>query len=160
MTGTRDWKAELAIIRASAAGREALIVDSFARVTGGALLPAGSDPIAALWNLPTVVVAHGTEADPLFFYGNRAALTLFEMRAEEFVRFPSRLSAEAPEREARAKLMERVKRANFVDNYSGVRVSATGKRFWIDAACVWNMLGEDGGVRGQAAAFAGWTPLD
>ena len=160
MTGKHDWEAELAIIRASAAGREALIVDSFAHVTGGVLVPAGSDPAAALWDLPAVVVAHGTEADPLFFYGNRAALTLFEMRAEDFVRLPSRLSAEASGREARAILMKRVGNSNFVGDYSGVRVSAAGKRFRINGASVWNLLREEGAVHGQAAAFARWTLLD
>jgi hypothetical protein len=159
MIELRDWESERAITAASAAGRERLIAESFARVTGDALVPAAGDPTEALWALPAVVVAHGIEADPLFFYGNRAALTLFELPAAEFVGLPSRLSAEAGDRASRARLMEQVARDNFVRGYSGVRVSASGRRFRIEDAVVWNLLDADGALRGQAAIFERWTPL-
>lgn len=160
MTPERDWNAERAIIAASAARREALIAESFARVTGGVLVPPGSDAGTALWALPAVVVAHGTEADPIFFYGNRAALDLFEMRADNFVRLPSRLSAEPAGREQRARLMQRVAADNFVSDYSGVRIAATGRRFRIEDATVWNLVAADGTIQGQAAVFENWTRLD
>ena len=158
-TGPQDWETERAIAAASAAGRERLIGESFARVTGGALFGRAGDPGEALWSLPSVVVAHGTESDPLFFYGNRAALDLFELSASSFVGMPSRLSAEPGDRATRAKLMEQVTRDNFVRGYSGVRVSASGKRFMIEDAVVWNLIDGDGALRGQAAVFARWTPL-
>src|SRR5690349_4597252 len=123
MTVSRDWEAERAAAAASAAGRERLIAESFARVTGGSLIPPGGDPAAAVWSHSSVIVAHGTEDDPLFFYGNRAALTLFELPAAEFAGMPSRLSAEPGDRATRAVLMEQVARDNFVRGYSGVRVS-------------------------------------
>lgn len=160
MTGERDWNFERAIIAGSAAGREGLIAESFLRVTGRPLVPLEKQPATALWELPAAVVAHGTEADPVFFYGNRTALALFEMTAEAFVRLPSRLSAERGGREQRARLMERVTADNFVTGYSGVRVSATGKRFRIEDATVWNLLDAEGALRGQAAMFERWTPLD
>lgn len=159
MIDERNWDAERLAVAKSAAGREALILESFSRVTGGKLIPDVSEPAASLWALPTVVVAHGTEADPLFFYGNRAALTLFEMSARDFVRLPSRLSAEPLERAERGRLMAQVVRENFIDNYSGIRISAAGKRFLIDRATVWNLIDAQGSVRGQAAAFSHWTPL-
>ena len=159
MAEERDWEAERAAITASAARREALMVESFARVTGGALVPLDGMVAAALWNLPAPVVAHGTEADPVFFYGNRAALALFEFAAAEFVRLPSRLSAETAGREARAALMARVARDNFVSNYAGVRISATGQRFRIEGTTVWNLIDAGGVLRGQAAMFPRWTPL-
>lgn len=43
-----------------------------------------------VWNTPRAIAAHGTEDDPLFFYGNRLALQLFEMSFDEFARLPSR----------------------------------------------------------------------
>lgn len=135
--------------------RIALIAGSHSRLTGRELATSSEE----LWMLPTVVVAHGTEADPVFFYGNRAALTLFEFPAREFVALPSRLSAEADEQKARADLMARVARDNFVADYSGVRVSASGRRFRIEGATVWNLLDADGALCGQAAAFARWVPL-
>lgn len=145
--------------------RLALIAESFARLTGRALVAAaaaagGATAVAdALWEAPAVIVAHGTEPDPLFFYGNRLALVVFEMDPAAFVQMPSRLSAEALLREERARLLERVARAGFIDDYAGVRVSATGQRFRIEQAVVWNLVDAQGTCHGQAATFDRWTPL-
>lgn len=135
--------------------RIALIAESYARLTGRELAASNDEQ----WMLPAVVVAHGTEPDPVFFYGNRAALTLFEFPALEFIELPSRLSAEPLGREARAELMARVATDNFVSDYSGVRVSKRGMRFRIEGATVWSLLDADGTLHGQAATFPRWTPL-
>jgi hypothetical protein len=108
---------------------------------------------AALWNAPRAVVAHGTEDDPVFFYGNRLALQLFEMSFDEFTRLPSRYSAELLAREERAKLLERVTRQGYADNYSGMRIASSGKRFMIEDGTVWNLIDEQGKHQGQAAVF-------
>ncbi|MDH2916412.1 MAG: MEKHLA domain-containing protein, partial [Gallionella sp.] len=75
-----------------------LIVGSYQRITGKPLISKIPSDAAglrvALWEAPRAIVAHGTEADPIFFYGNRLALQWFEMSADEFARLPSRLSAE------------------------------------------------------------------
>jgi len=105
------------------------------------------------------VVAHGTEADPLFFFANRAALARFAMTADQFIGMPSRLSAEAPLRDERQALLERVTRDGFIADYAGVRIAADGTRFRIAAATVWNLVDPDGSVHGQAAAFSRWTEL-
>ena len=55
-----------------------------------------------IFHAPFVLVAHGTEADPVLNYGNAAALALWEMSWEELTRTPSRLTAEAPNRGERA----------------------------------------------------------
>lgn len=121
---------------------------------GRPLVAANDDVIAALWHAPLAVVAHGTEADPLFFFGNRAALARFESTVEAFVGMPSRLSAEAPLRAERGALLDRVARDGFIDDYAGIRISANGTRFAIRDAIVWNLLDAEGTRRGQAAAFA------
>lgn len=139
--------------------RLALIAESHARLTGRALVPAGADAATALWALPAAVVAHGTEADPLFFFGNRAALTRFAMRFDDFTRMPSRLSAEPMLRDERQSLLDRVTRHGFIDDYSGVRIAASGRRFRIEGATVWNLADSAGAVHGQAAAFDRWTEL-
>ena len=59
--------------------RLALIADSYARLLGQPLVDAQGDLAEALWQAPRVIVAHGTEADPVFFYGNRLALHTFDM---------------------------------------------------------------------------------
>lgn len=66
---------------------------------------------------------------------------------------PSRLSAEAPLREERAALLERVSRHGFIDDYAGIRISARGTRFRIENAVVWNLIDGAGVCHGQAAMF-------
>lgn len=131
-----------------------LIAESFARLLGRPLVAPGGDVAAALRDAPQAIVAHGTEADPLFFFGNRAALAKFETAGEAFVGMPSRLSAEAPLRDERAALLERVGRDGFIDDYAGIRISARGTRFRIENAVVWNLIDAAGAIHGQAAMFA------
>jgi predicted DNA-binding protein (UPF0251 family) len=50
-----------------------------------------------------------------------------------------------------------VARQGYIDDYAGIRVSATGKRFLINRATVWNLLDATGNSLGQAAAFSEWT---
>jgi hypothetical protein len=142
-------------------GLARLIVDSHGRVVGRPLLEHGEvpDPWSALWLAPKAIVAHGTQADPVFCYGNRMALELFELDFAAFTALPSRFSAEPLAREERAILLERVSRFGFIDDYAGIRISSTGKRFRIERATVWNLVDEAGLYRGQAAAFSDWTRL-
>jgi len=148
-----------AIIETHAGAKTGLIPESFRRVTGGELVRPYGETLAQLWDAPAVVVAHGTEADPVFFYGNRAALDLFEMTAQEFIQLPSRRSAEPDAREERARLLAEVSEKNFISDYSGVRIAKSGNRFVIDHAIVWNLLAADGTIHGQAAYFEHWRPL-
>lgn len=138
-------------------GRLRLLVDSYRRLTGRELVPAGCRDAEALrqavWDAPCAIVAHGTEADPVFFYGNRYALRCFEMDLEAFVKLPSRLSAAPLAREARHALLETVSRQGYVDDYSGMRVSASGRCFRITGGTVWNLTDEAGTCHGQAATF-------
>jgi hypothetical protein len=140
--------------------RVRLIADSHQRLTGRKLVDiAGSDVVAALWQAPLVIVAHDTAPDPVFFFGNARALQLFEMSFADFSRLPSRLSAEPVLQAERARLLDAVTRDGFMDDYAGIRISATGKRFRIKQAVVWNLIAEDGGKHGQAAAFSHWEPV-
>lgn len=134
--------------------RVALIAESFAHLLGRPLVASGGDVAAALWHAPLAIVAHGTEDDPLFFFGNQAALVRFETTVTQFVGMPSRHSAEAPLRDERKALLERVTRDGFIDDYAGIRISARGTRFPIRQAVVWNLIAADGARHGQAAAFA------
>ena len=133
--------------------RIALIAESYRRLTGRDLVPADADPATALWQAPQAIVAHVTEPDPLFVFGNAAALAAFETDFAAFTRMPSRLSAEAPLREERRLLLNRVSRDGFIDDYAGIRISAKGRRFAISGATVWNLIDEVGANLGQAAVF-------
>lgn len=157
---TRDPDRERQQLDASAGDRLALVAGSFRRLTGGDLVDPATQLAAGLWAAPRVILAHGIEADPIFFYGNRMALELFELNASALTAMPSRLSAEAPVREERARLLERVSADGYIADYSGVRISATGRRFRIAQAVVWNLVDEVGQVHGQAATFDRWERLD
>lgn len=137
----------------------ARIAASHRLLTGRDLVAPGADPAAALWAAPLAVVAHGIEADPLFFFANRMALARFAATLGQFLGMPSRLSAEAPLREERQALLERVSRDGFIADYAGVRIALDGTRFRIEQATVWNIVDPDGSVHGQAAAFSRWTDL-
>jgi len=78
---------------------------------------------------------------------------------DELTRTPSRLTAEAPNRAERARLLAAVTASGFIDDYSGVRISKTGRRFKISRATVWNLLTEDNQPCGQAAMFGEWEFL-
>jgi PAS domain-containing protein len=136
------------------AARITLIADSHARLVGKKLVAGSGDIIEAMWHAPQAIVAHGTEVDPLFFYANLAALSAFGAALDQFVGMPSRLSAEAPLREERQALLDRVSARGYIDDYAGTRVRLDGTRFRIDNAVVWNLIDESGRRQGQAAAFA------
>ena len=137
----------------------ACLARSLQHWTGRELLPGFADPRGlsrAVFEAPFVLVSHGIEVDPILNYGNRAALALWEMSWTELTRTPSRLTAEALNRDERARLLKAVTRHGFIDDYSGVRISKTGRRFWIARATVWNLLTADGQPCGQAARFDEW----
>lgn len=135
------------------------IADSFRRLLGRTLVEATEDPVKALWEAPRVIVAHRSGPDPVFFYGNRLALELFEMDWAAFTQLPSRLSAEPLVRDERARLLDRVARDGYIDDYAGVRISRTGRRFRIEQAIVWNLIDDAGAPCGQAASFDRWQML-
>lgn len=142
----------------------ACLLESHRRLTDRPLLTTthGDDPEAMarrLYDAPFVVLAHDVAVDPRFTYANRAAQRLFERTWGEIVGLPSRLSAEAPAREERQRLLERVATRGYIDDYAGVRVSKSGRRFRILRATVWNVHDRLGRPLGQAAAFTDWEDL-
>jgi len=140
-----------------------LMLDSYSRHTGRQLLERSDDPIdeaRRLYHAPFVVVSHGTQADPILNYGNLLAQQLWEMDAQTLTSIPSRLTAEPMHRDERAEMMARALRDGFVDDYRGIRISRTGKRFLIERAVIWNLQDAAGRRLGQAATFSDWKPLD
>jgi MEKHLA domain len=138
-----------------------LLSISFFRLLGRELIPDPAvrkedETFQALWlyqHAPFCVLAHDTQADPMFTYANCAAQYCFGYTWEEITRLPSRLSAEAPERAERQRLLDAVTGNGFSENYRGVRIAKTGQRFWIENAAVWQLRDEAGGLHGQAAMF-------
>lgn len=139
------------------------LTNSFARWLKRPLLaesPAG--PLAltqALYELDAVLVSHGTQADPVFWFANRAAQRLWDMDWKTFTAIPSRLSAEPDEQSARAQLLSRASRDGFIADYTGVRVSSKGQRFRIRDVVLWNIRDDHDQPAGQAALFTQWDLL-
>jgi hypothetical protein len=135
------------------------LLRSFHELTGRHLVPpcCGSAETAVLPNeAPFFVASHGLEEDPVLDFGNLFALDLFEMSWQEFVKTPSRLTAEAPNRAERQRLLDSVAHTGLIDDYSGIRISSTGRRFRICNATVWSVTDPSGKKTGQAATFSDW----
>jgi len=139
-----------------------LIARSLKHWTGRDLLPGDfteAEFAEKVFHAPFVLVSHGIETDPVLNYGNQAALALWEMSWAELTRTPSRLTAEAPNREERARLLAEVTARGFIDDYWGIRISKSGRRFRIAQATVWNLLDGRKMYAGQAAMFSRWDFL-
>jgi hypothetical protein len=99
------------------------------------------------------------EEDPILNYGSHLALTLWELTWDELLQTPSRLTAEAVNRAEREWMLERARTRGYIDNYRGVRISISGRRFLIENAIVWSVIDQAGHRLGQAATFSHWTFL-
>ncbi|UWQ80719.1 MEKHLA domain-containing protein [Leisingera sp. S132] len=128
-----------------------LLLSSFAKVTGRKLLE--SADAEALYHAPFPVLSHNTAADPVLTYGNLAAQVLWGMGWEQLTSMPSRLTAEPAHREQRDAMFAEMRAKGFIEDYAGVRISASGRRFEIRGAVIWPLLGPDGVKLGEAASF-------
>ena len=141
-----------------------LMLSSHQRFVGRPLLlrsPGESDEVLArrLYTAPFGLLSHDDQPDPCFSYANLVAQQLFERSWDELVGMPSRLSAEAPERAERDRFLARVAAHGYIDDYAGIRVARSGRRFRILRATVWNLVDAAGRQIGQAAAIPAWEPL-
>ena len=104
-----------------------LVAESYHRLIGHSLVPdnlVAEELTTWLYELaPFGLLAHNSASDPVFVYGNRVAQQLFEYEWDELVGLPSRLSAEAPDRDQRQRFLEQVQRHGFITGYRGVRIS-------------------------------------
>lgn len=135
-----------------------LLLGSYARLLGRPLLDAaaGEQPTAAwLYRAPFCLLAHDGAADPVFIYANETAQRCFGYGWDEVLTLPSRLSAEMPARHQRQRVLDAVARDGFIENYSGIRIAKSGRRFRIEDAVVWAL--RDGTTPvGQAAVIRSW----
>lgn len=140
------------------------LLRSYHHWTGQSLLePLPQTPIAqseALFDAPFALLSHGTQADPIFNYGNQTALDLWEFDWQAFTHMPSRLSAEPIAQADRSQLLAEAKNKGYISDYQGIRISRTGKRFWIEQVVLWDVLSETGENCGQAATFSHWRVIE
>jgi hypothetical protein len=139
-----------------------LLIESFYRHTGrNLLLDVGSAELESqrLTSSVFAIVSHDTQVPPIFNYANKTALSLFEMNWSEFTSLPSSESAEPVNQTERDRLLADVNKQGYIDNYQGIRITASGKRFKIDNAIVWNLIDAADSYCGQAAVLYRWTYL-
>ncbi len=105
------------------------------------------------FNSDYVLLAHTGSNEPIFNYANQTALNLFEMSWEEITNMPSKYSAESDERDKREKFLADVAEKGFSKNYSGIRISKSGRRFEIKNVILWNVYDSENNRIGQAALF-------
>jgi len=152
-SASNDWQS----------GFVARIAASFDRATGGDLVrDAGLDSASlgrSAWNGDFALLCHSNDA--ILTYANSFALALWEMDWPTMLITPSRETApQGEDRDTRAALMEQVARNGFIRNYTGRRVSRSGRLFFIENATVWTMRDEKGARFGTGAFFQSVTRLD
>ena len=136
-----------------------MMLSSYRHWTGQSLWPEDRNDeilVKEVFNAPFVLCSAGTEEDPVLNYGNQKALDLWEMDWKTLTRTPGRHTAEPMERTERDHFLKTVKEKGYIADYSGVRISSTGRRFKIGRATVWNLLDASGQYAGQAAMFREW----
>ena len=138
------------------------LLNSFKHWLGTELIERQGSPqqqAETLFKAPSIVVAHGLQEDPIFFYGNLAALQLWHVDLPSLLEMPSRKTAEPVHRDERARLLKLTQEQGFVDDYQGIRIATTGERFLIERAIVWNVMNDQDQQVGQAATFYHWQRL-
>lgn len=118
--------------------------------------PSSSDIYESICNSERyVLISHGTEDEPIFNFGNVAALTAFFRSWESLIAMPSAKSVvlRSVDEEMRIQLMQKVTDDNFVEGASGIRIRDDGTYLKFMDAVVWNCFDEEGCKIGQAAFF-------
>jgi hypothetical protein len=103
-----------------------------------------------------VLISHGTEASPVYNFGNMACLNAFSRSWENLTCMPSRecVVSQSQDETLRIELMKNVTDYGFVDGeYRGYRVRGDGKFIKLTECVVWNCYDDKGVYIGQAALF-------
>ena len=130
------------------------MVDSYLKFAGQPLIDyKPNNLVQALYEVGFVLVAHRTEADPVFYFANQTAQKLWEMDWEEFTRTPSKQSVPEAERAERQALLDAAQANNIIQNYHGTRVTKSGRLFRIKDVTLWNVFNTGNTLIGQAACF-------
>jgi hypothetical protein len=106
-----------------------------------------------VFNADFYILSHNNAADPVFNYGNKSVLNLWEISWEELTIMYSRNAAKPVDRAERSSMLDRASKYNHISGYDGIRVSKTGREFKILDVTIWNLFLDNGDPYGQAAWF-------
>lgn len=137
-----------------------LMADSYKRWTGWELV-GGRDIPYALYFAPFPITSFGTQDDPLIQYANLAALEAWDTTWIDFIGMPARVSTQPDQtmQNDRYALIQRAKEKGWAMNYTGERISRTGKRFQILNTVLWQLEDAQGHDYGYAARIGSWSQL-
>lgn len=134
-----------------------ILLDNLKRWTGLDLAGDCNIPVGKLgkrvYEADFYLLSHDETAEAILNYANKKALDLWEMTWEELTSAPARNTAKPDDRGKRDEVMHRVNEKNFIEGYSGIRVSKSGREFLIKNVTIWNVFSEDGKPYGRAAWF-------
>jgi hypothetical protein len=99
------------------------------------------------------LLTHNGAPDPVLNYGNRRALEQWECTWSQLTSMYARDTAKSDEQSARQLVMSEVLQKGFLAGYNGERISRTGKLFRIQDVIIWNIVGAQNQLIGQAAFF-------
>jgi hypothetical protein len=135
----------------------ARLLAAFTRAAGRDLAAEmGLDPVRlgqSAWDGGFALLSHRGDARATLNYGNRFALSLWELDWAAFTATPSAVTAPEGDVAERRAMMDAVAAQGHVGNYSGRRVSATGRLFIIENATIWRLVEDSGEPFGVAATF-------
>jgi len=143
------------------ADRAGVILDSYRRLLGRELIDRSgdaADDARRLFALPKAVLAHDTGRPAILDWVNAAAAAAFDAAPEALLGRPSASTAPADAAPERETLFVRLRERGFVEGYSGVRVSLTGRRFVIADVTVFELRDRDGRTAGHAAIIGATRP--
>ena len=102
------------------------------------------------------VLAHDRRSDPELIYANAAALRLWQTTWGDLIGLPSRLTAPESVRRGRQRALIQAHHQEAISNYSGRRVSRSGRQFMIHNARIWSLRDDAQTICGQAASISEW----
>ncbi|MEM8673395.1 MAG: MEKHLA domain-containing protein [Cyanobacteria bacterium P01_G01_bin.67] len=139
-----------------------IMAASYQQILGDKLIEPDYKPselAKTLFYAPFVLVSHNNQAEPIYNYANQTALQLWSLSWEQFTETPSAATTEPDARSDRQKMLQQAQERGYIDNYQGIRIASTGKKFMIEQVKLWNLTDESEKKCGQAATFAHWTWL-
>lgn len=100
------------------------------------------------------ILSHGTQEDPIYNYGNRASLELFDQTLENLCQTPSRYSTVESLMDDRDRLIQQINDVGYGIITNGVRTTTKGHLFVIKTIWIWHVYHDEDGRRiGLAALY-------
>ena len=100
------------------------------------------------------ILSHGTQQDPIYNYGNKASLLLFDETLENLCQTPSRYSTVESLMQDREQLIQQIADVGYGTITNALRTTTRGKLFVMETIWIWHVHHPNNGQRiGLAALY-------